>query len=471
VDIEESLHWHRRAADLGAVASLEHLGLCYEKGIVVRQDLREAVRLYERAAALGGRAATFTLGLFHLRGLAGYAADQQMARKLWEKVNFLVPELQPPSKPSPDPGKRSPPLVIADEEPATVDRLVVSPTSCGSEADRSTRFLIADEQPATVDGLAVSPQSLGSEADRSAWVRDSRTFEDGPVAIGVLQEPRTIGDAADDGPRLAAPMTASVPLEASRSFELWNAEHVLTIDSIVTPDDTPVREYFGRKPPITELLGVASEGIRREGARCLHGPGEALDGLTMSQELRECTTVESGLRLCARLYTRNTFLYRRVNSFLRGNSCGDVETARNLGVYIGLLRECFCVQSAANPLPWESRPRLFRGANLSLDVVVDYARRPGALMRWQNFGSSTPDPSVAKSFPGDSLFQIFLGSPVPSLAQVSAFPQEAEVIMSPYRWFSVHEVTYDLRAGGRYMISIVEEEKSSVVESWLFPDS
>jgi hypothetical protein len=156
-----------------------------------------------------------------------------------------------------------------------------------------------------------------------------------------------------------------------------------------------------------------------------------------------------------------------VNAFLRADVAADVETGRNLGVYIGLLRECFCVQSPVNPLPWESRPRLYRGANLSLEVIIDYARRPGALMRWQNFGSSTPSMLVAQSFPGDALFQVFLASPVPSLVQISQFPREEEVIISPYRWFSVHEVASDPRGGGRCKISVVEEEdKSTVAVSW-----
>jgi hypothetical protein len=151
----------------------------------------------------------------------------------------------------------------------------------------------------------------------------------------------------------------------------------------------------------------------------------------------QCHTIDTLLRTCAVAYTRNTFLYRRVNQFLRVSTDGQTETGRNLGLYIGLLRECFCVSAGSSPLSWECPTVVYRGAHFPVDILADYARRPDELIRWQGFTSSSRDMKVALGFPGNVLFEVALRDNVASLDEMSAFKHEHEYVLSPYQWFSL----------------------------------
>jgi hypothetical protein len=134
-------------------------------------------------------------------------------------------------------------------------------------------------------------------------------------------------------------------------------------------------------------------------------------------------------------------------------------------LYIGLLRECFCVCGGLNPLSWENTQVVYRGAQFSLDIVADYARRPDELIRWEGFTSSSPDPSVALGFPGNVLFEISLHTPVASLGDVSAFTSEREVVLSPYQRFSLNGVRWE-ESYGRWILSVGEETGVAAAESW-----
>jgi hypothetical protein len=184
----------------------------------------------------------------------------------------------------------------------------------------------------------------------------------------------------------------------------------------------------------------------------------------------ECDRVDSLLRVCAVFYTRNTFLYRRVNHFLRSGLESDAETGRNLGLYIGLLRECFCVREGLGPLSWECPHVVYRGADFPLDIVADYARRAEELIRWQGFTSTSRDLRVALGFPGNVLFQISLNDSVVSLDEVSAFNTEHEFILTPYQCFSLRGVRWDYDCG-RWILSVSEERKLAKLPSWFAPDA
>jgi hypothetical protein len=75
--------------------------------------------------------------------------------------------------------------------------------------------------------------------------------------------------------------------------------------------------------------------------------------------------------------------------------------------------------------------------------------------------------NVALGFPGNVLFEISLKHSVASLAEVSVFKNEDEVILSPYQWFSLHSLRWNSDYG-RWILSVGEEQDTPKVESW-FP--
>jgi hypothetical protein len=251
--------------------------------------------------------------------------------------------------------------------------------------------------------------------------------------------------------------------EPRESFALSNSRRV--IESLVLGDNRSVLNFLGDNPPPEEIARLAAEGIRREGLRCLEGSFESEEGQILFEEMSECDNISSLLRMCASFYTRNTFLYRRANQFLRSSAESDQETGRNLGLYIGLLRECFCVVGGRSPLSWLSPAVVYRGANFSLDIVADYARRPDELIRWQGFTSSSRDEGVALGFPGNVLFEISLKNSVASLDDISAYSREQEVILSPYQTFSLDSIRWD-GDRGRWILSLSETENLPEVPSW-----
>jgi hypothetical protein len=226
------------------------------------------------------------------------------------------------------------------------------------------------------------------------------------------------------------------------------------------PDGRTVQTFLSEVFSATEIARVAGEGIRREGFRRFDGVSHRDQGTFLADELIACDTIDSLLRTCAAFYTRDTFLYRRVNEFLRLGIESDRETGRNLGLYIGLLRECLCVHTGSDRLLWVRPAVVYRGANFSPDIVADYVRRPEEYLRWQSFSSASRDRRVALGFPGTVLFEISLTSDVPSMVEVSAFQGESEVILSPYQWFSLHEARWDSECR-RWILSLGEQRAES----------
>jgi hypothetical protein len=194
---------------------------------------------------------------------------------------------------------------------------------------------------------------------------------------------------------------------------------------------------------------------------------DGIEGEALCGEMIACDKVESILQMSAQFYTRDTFLYRRVNRFLRAGTGADQETGRNLGLYIGLLRECFCVGQKSSPLAWECPQVVYRGADFGIDVLVDYARRPEELIRWQGFTSSSRDVNVALGFAVNILFEVSLRYSVASLDAISAFKREHEFILSPCQWFSLSCVRWD-DTYGRWIVSIAEEGAFRAVTSWIW---
>jgi hypothetical protein len=238
----------------------------------------------------------------------------------------------------------------------------------------------------------------------------------------------------------------SEKVEFAPSFELWNADRLRSIESVVLFDGhQSVRDMLlsSSRPSVSELSVLIGEGIVREGNRCLHSSRDSSNGCVMYDELKGCSDIRSMFRLCVNFYTRATFLYRRVNQYLRETSNRDEETAQNLGIYIGILRECFCVRSGLSPLEWRTPERLYRSTKFPIRVVVDYARRSGQRIWWQGFASASADVNQARQFEGNVMFEIYVAGSAASLCECSAFPGEQEFILNPYQQFKLEGIIWN----------------------------
>jgi hypothetical protein len=77
----------------------------------------------------------------------------------------------------------------------------------------------------------------------------------------------------------------SVRVEAdsdlARSFGLWNADRLRSIESVILFDGhRSVRDFLLSSPPpsVSDLSLLIGEGIVREGNRCLHSPRDSATG-------------------------------------------------------------------------------------------------------------------------------------------------------------------------------------------------
>ena len=86
-DLEKAVAWYRKAADQGYAKAQFNLGVCYTNGYGVEQDQAEAVRLYTLAADQGDMYAQFNLAVCYLQGL-GVEADQLTG------INYLMQAAQ-----------------------------------------------------------------------------------------------------------------------------------------------------------------------------------------------------------------------------------------------------------------------------------------------------------------------------------------------------------------------------------------
>ncbi|XP_059607761.1 uncharacterized protein LOC132255666 [Phlebotomus argentipes] len=88
-NFEEAVFHFRLATVHRHPSATFNLGLCYERGLGVKKDLRQAMECYQMATELGHAKAMYNLGVFYVHGLGGLKRSRRVARQLFETAAQL----------------------------------------------------------------------------------------------------------------------------------------------------------------------------------------------------------------------------------------------------------------------------------------------------------------------------------------------------------------------------------------------
>ena len=192
------------------------------------------------------------------------------------------------------------------------------------------------------------------------------------------------------------------------------------------------------------VLRYAIDGIKADGEN-IHKTSEAEEmckalmihlnsDLTKTSDIGEC---------CARLFTQDTFLFKRVNKVLHEK---ELAKHNHLAPYCALLsaylqKQCFNdgkYRISKSRLIYKavSRAHLYRGANLTKEMFEQYRKNIGQRISWRAFSSTTKRQEVAEMF-GNTLFTIdaavltaVSADYLADIQHISKFPDEEEVLLT-----------------------------------------
>ena len=173
---------------------------------------------------------------------------------------------------------------------------------------------------------------------------------------------------------------------------------------------------------------------------------------------------------CGKLYTKDCYVYRVVNTALRTN---DQTKLYCLGPYCYLLFNYIGQYSKASPSTfhrvWRSIHQnktrsvtLYRGDHNSSITVEEYRQAVGdktKRFKWLPFVSTSADPAIADRFAGDVLYIIEMRSfssnedQLTDLADISHYDTEKEILLLPGVQFQVTKLDYDNK-NGRHVVHI-----------------
>lgn len=66
-----------------------NLGVCYELGVGIEQDMKRAMECYRAAAGLGHKKAMYNLGVFYVHGRGGLKKNRAAARACFEAAQKM----------------------------------------------------------------------------------------------------------------------------------------------------------------------------------------------------------------------------------------------------------------------------------------------------------------------------------------------------------------------------------------------
>lgn len=212
----------------------------------------------------------------------------------------------------------------------------------------------------------------------------------------------------------------------------------------ITKDHLPSKDAT----VVPMIVEKAAAGIIIEGRKI----GKRHEAEKIAEKLREkrhCG-IQEVWKCCAKLYTMDSFLYRRLNETMR--LIGDKnheqrwrEQARTLGP--------FCLLLWDNPFSDETATRgkiLYRGATLSNEQIEifkkDCFKKDKIIRSFQSFTSCSRDQDFAKQF-GNVLFIMTVKHAFSAnIKEYSEYPYEEEELVSPGVCFTVEHVQFNQKS-------------------------
>ncbi|CAF0885469.1 unnamed protein product [Didymodactylos carnosus] len=182
----------------------------------------------------------------------------------------------------------------------------------------------------------------------------------------------------------------------------------------------------------SEKIEQAVNGIIFEGNRL----GETCEAQWLAEQLRTVKNkdTEEIRKCCIRLYSKECFLYKLVNTTLRENDKTKVDT---LGPFC-----YFLFDSWSNDSNNQYNMKVYRGAKLSSEMIECYKEAIGTYKCWYGFSSTSKNRQKAEQF-GNTLFIIDLTQSKGAgldISSYSCYPGEEEVLLPAGTEFKIIKV-------------------------------
>jgi hypothetical protein len=174
----------------------------------------------------------------------------------------------------------------------------------------------------------------------------------------------------------------------------------------------------------SSAIDACADGILQEAAR---DPSDSqTEANWMVEQLLACKekSRRETSRFCVHLYTRESFLYRILNTALRDGDHSKLDTLGPL---------CFLIRSYSHACK-AFIGTVYRGVDLSPAMITSYKQAEGMWRTWPSFTSTSKNKKMAE-IRGNTLFIITIANiqfsfPVRAcdISDISQFPSEEEVL-------------------------------------------
>lgn len=230
----------------------------------------------------------------------------------------------------------------------------------------------------------------------------------------------------------ANPIHPATPFADQRALLSFNNEFYKIYDII---EDTSLNKPETRRM----MVEKAAEGIITEGKLV----GKQKEAEWMAQELLKAknSTDKELWEVCAHLYTMESFLYKKMNEYMR--LCGDKSQLDVWKRKIATFGPLAYLISMLTYNPDYKKLYVYRGANLSDDLIQKYRDNIGAYMMFPACTSTSRNKAVAEQF-GNVLFVLHVSTMDGfDVSPYSDFPEEEEMLLKSDYAFYIRSCTFD----------------------------